>query len=139
MRRTALALAAALLAASAAAAQQAQHVDASSGVVSNAIATATLPADQRQLWVTGLEITGEGATAASCVAATLAGLQSATGNLSYAVCAPAGITTAITPVIIQFAPPRPAKTNTAVVLTVPALGAGNTGLVANLHGFYQNQ
>lgn len=138
IRHAALALA--LLAAPAAAQQSRQDVDASSGSVANAVATATLPADPRQLWVTGFEVDGNSATAASCVTLTLTGLASVTGSgvLSYAVCSSQG-TSEISPSYVLFVPPRPAKSNTAVVLSLPALGTGSTSATVNLHGYYQNQ
>lgn len=115
--------------------QNSTPVAASSGNVANAAAVATMPAVAGKTnYVTGIEITGGGATAASLSVATLAGLSG--GTLSYVVAAVIGATLGNLPICIEFDPPLPANdANTAVTLTVPALGAGNTNSVANIHGY----
>lgn len=107
----------------------------SSGNVANANAVATLAAVAGKTnYVTGIALTGGGATAASIVSATLAGLISGTQTFSYGVVA--GATTANNALEINFDPPIPASAaNTAIVLTLPALGAGNTNAVANIRGY----
>ena len=110
-------------------------VSASSGNVANAAAAATLPAVAgKTTYVTGFEITGAGATAAAVVLATLTGLTG--GTATYVVVAPAGATTSITPLVVQFPAPIPASSvNAAITLTLPALGAGNTNAAVVAHGF----
>lgn len=107
----------------------------SSGVVANATATATLAGVVGKTnYCTGFEITGAGATAAAVVAATLTG--TAGGTLSYTVVFPAGATLPITPVVVHFDPPLKASaTNTAIAVSVPAAGAGNTHVTVNVHGY----
>lgn len=110
-------------------------VDAASGNGANAQITATLPAVVGKTnYVTGFEITGGGATAAALVVATLAGVLG--GTISYVFGVPAGATVACAPLIVEFLFPIPAAAlNTAIVLTLPALGAGSTNAAVSLHGF----
>ncbi len=110
------------------------NVAASSGVVAAAVATGTLPAVSGQTnAVSGFQITGLGATGATVVVATLTGVLG--GTQSYEVTVPAGVTTAISPVIVNFNPPLPATgTNVAISISVPSFGAGNTNAEANIQG-----
>lgn len=112
-------------------------VTSSSGNVAAASAVATLPGVAgKTTYITGFEITGGGATAASLVVATLAGIIS--GTASYVVAVPVGATLGITPLSVQFSQPIPASAaNTAIVLTLPSLGAGNTNAAVVAHGFQQ--
>jgi hypothetical protein len=108
---------------------------ASSGNVANASAVATFAAVASVLnYVTGFTITGGGATAASIVNATLVGLLGGTATYNFAV--PAGVTLGATPLLFTFPTPIPASAvNTALVLTLPALGAGNTNAAVSMYGF----
>lgn len=110
-------------------------IGASSGNVAAATATATLAAAAtKTTYITGFEITGGGATAASVVTATVTGLLG--GAQSYSIAVPAGAALGITPLIVNFPTPFPASAvNTAIVVSVPSLGAGNTNAVANARGF----
>jgi hypothetical protein len=89
-------------------------------------------------WITGFEITGDGATAGSIIAVTLTGVIS--GTKTYFLTIPAGVGTAITPLIVEFpAPGIPASgVNTAITLNVPSFGAGNTNAAASLNGYQQS-
>lgn len=109
----------------------------SSGNVAAASAVATLPAAAaKTTYISGLSFTATGATAAASVTATVTGL--AAGTLSFTFTAPAGATLACTPLNISFTPPLPASAvNTAVVVTLPSLGAGNTNAVATAWGYQQ--
>jgi hypothetical protein len=109
-------------------------VSASSGNVANASAVATLAAVAAKTnYITGLTITAAGATAAGVVTATITGLLG--GTLSYTFAVPAGATLGATPLVLNFIPPHPASAvNTAIVATLPALGAGNTNAVVNVRG-----
>lgn len=113
---------------------------ASSGNVANAAAVATLPAipaapplGAGQWKVTGVEITAAGATGASVVTATVTGLLG--GTMSYTVAVPAGVTAAINPIAVPFNPPLDGIAGSAIVLTLPALGAGNTNAAVVIHGY----
>jgi hypothetical protein len=106
----------------------------SSGSVAAAPAVATLPAAPGKTnFVTGIEVTGAGATAASVVIVTITGLSN---TLHYILDVPAGAVAQLTPLIIPFSPPLPGSAvNTAVSVNVPSLGAGNTNAAAVIHGF----
>jgi len=107
-----------------------------SGVVSDAAAVATLAAGGAGVttYITGLIITGAGATAASVVDVTIAGVID--GTITLPVVIPAGVTTAITPLELTFPAPIPASAaNTAIVVTAPAFGSGNTDAAAAAFGF----
>lgn len=110
-------------------------VNAASGNVAAAVAAATLPAVAGKTnYVTGFEITAGGATAAALVAATLAGILG--GTATYIFAAPAGATVGAAPLIVTFRKPLPASAvNTAITISLPSLGAGNTNASVNIHGF----
>ena len=58
------------------------------------------------------------------------------GTLSYVFVAPTGATVAAAPLILAFHPPLAASAvNTAIVVTLPALGLGNTNAAVVAHGF----
>ena len=106
-----------------------------SGNVANAIATATLvSAASKTAWLTKVVVTGAGATAASVVSVTITGLVG--GTRTYTVTVPAGATTAIAPLILDFGDGIPASaTNTVITVSVPAFGAGNTNVSVNVEGY----
>lgn len=106
----------------------------SSGNVANAIASATLAAAaSKTTYIKGLTITPGGATVAGLVTATLVGL----GNtLSYTIGAPTGAGAAGAPFQVNFGDGLPASAaNTAIVLSLPALGAGNTNASVTVWGY----
>lgn len=109
-------------------------VSASSGNVANAIAAATLAASAGVTnYISGFEISGSGATAASVVTVTVTGLLGGTQSYTLAVVAGAALGNPM--LAVQFAPPFPASAvNTAITVSCPALGAGNTNNVANVRG-----
>ena len=109
-------------------------VAASSGNVANASAAASLAAAAGLTnFVTGIEITYAGATAAGVVLATITGLLGGTQTLVVPV--PAGATAPGQPLVLRFDPPHPASAaNVAITATLPALGAGNTNACVNIRG-----
>lgn len=111
------------------------QLSAASGNVANASAVATLAgAAGVTTYITGFVITAAGATAASVVNATVVGLVG--GTQTYTFVFPAGATVAATPLVVQFPKPVPASAvNTAIVVTLPAGGAGNTNAAVNATGF----
>lgn len=113
------------------------YTSGSSGNVANAAAVATLAAAAGlTTYISGFTVTGLGATAAGVVALTVAGLQG--GTLTYNVPVPAGATVGLTPLSVVFNPPLPASAvNTAIVVTLPALGAGNTNAAVVATGYQQ--
>jgi hypothetical protein len=103
-----------------------------SGTGNNATATATINAVAGQsIWLAGLLISGEGATAAAGVTATLTGLVGGTVNIAVGVPSGAGNLSQLA----TFDPPLQGLPNTAIVLTVPAFGAGSNIQGAMLWGW----
>lgn len=107
----------------------------SSGNVAAASAVATLAGAAGQTtYLSGLLISGAGATAASVVTATVTGLVG--GTMSITVSVPAGAAVGLTPLYLDFNPPIPASAaNTAIVLTLPSLGTGNTNASVSAWGY----
>lgn len=107
----------------------------SSAVVAAAAAVATLPGvAAKTTYISGFTITGLGATAAVGVTAVVSGTIS--GSLNYVIAVPAGVTAGIAPLVVQLPRPIPASAvNTAIVVTVPSFGAGNTSAAVSAHGF----
>lgn len=110
---------------------------AGSGNVANASAAATLTGTATTtVYITGFEVTGAGATGASVVAVTVAGLLG--GSRIYNLVIPAGAAVSIQPLFVTYFPPLPASAiNTALSVTVAAAGAGNTNMAVVAHGFYR--
>lgn len=111
---------------------------ASSGNVAGATATATLaaPSNGQTMFLTGIEVTGAGATAASVITGTIAGLLG--GTISFNLAIPAGVTTGIAPLIVEFDTPLAASgPNAAIAVSFPSFGAGNTNACVNAHGYQQ--
>lgn len=112
-------------------------IAAASGNVANASAVATLPGvAAKTTYINGFEMTGAGATAGSIVNATITGLVG--GTLTYTFVVPTGATVGAVPLIVTFPQPLPASAvNTAIVVTLPALGTGNTNAAVVAHGYQQ--
>lgn len=108
---------------------------ASSGNVANVAAVATLPAAAgKTTYITGFQLTAGGATVGSVVNATVTGLNG--GTLTYTFGFPVGAVVAGQPVNVTFPNPIPASAvNTAIVVTLPAGGGGNTNAAANAQGY----
>lgn len=112
-------------------------VAAHSAVAANAVASAPLAAAAAKFtYLTSIQIFGTGATATSVVLATITGLLG--GTLTIPVVVPAGINLAVTPILLNFDTPlRSSAVNTAIVVTLPALGLGNIRATVNAQGFQQ--
>lgn len=97
--------------------------------------TATLAAaSERRTFITGFMVDGLGATAAAVIDVTVTGVLG--GTITRKVNVPAGVTTAITPLVVEFNRPLPASAdNTAIVVNVPSFGAGNTQALVSARGF----
>jgi hypothetical protein len=110
-------------------------LNSSSGNVAAAAATATLAALAAKFtYLTQLDFTGAGATAASVVTGTITGLLG--GTRSFTIAVPAGVAVGITPLALNFIPPlQGSAVNTAIVVSVPSLGVGNTNATLNAQGF----
>lgn len=110
-------------------------ITAASGKVAAATAEATLPAVAgKTTFISGFSITGSGATDGLPVIVTVTGTIS--GTLSYIYVAAAGVLVANTPLHVRFNPPIPGSAvNTAIVVSCPTLGAGNTHNSAVASGY----
>ena len=109
-----------------------------SAVTANVEANPTFPAVAGKTnYISGLSITGGGATAAALITANLQGIiNNGIANASWILAVPAGVTLGIEPIVVTFDPPLPATAaNLLVGLTVPAFGAGNTKVAAAIWGF----
>ena len=109
----------------------------SSGNVANASAAATLPAVAgKTTYITGFTATAAGATAASVAELTVGGLGGGTQTFIFVF--PAGVTVQATTLNVKFEPPLPASAaDTAIVVTLPAGGSGNTNAAVVATGFQQ--
>jgi hypothetical protein len=107
-----------------------------SGNVANASAVATLTGTATTtVYISGFTCTPGGSTAAALVDLAVTGTLG--GTLTYTANTPAGATLLGTPVNVLFNPPYPASAvNTPIVVTMPALGAGNTKAACVATGFY---
>lgn len=110
-------------------------ITSASGNVANATAAATLAgAASKTTYITGFVCSSSGSTAGSAVTVTVTGTIS--GTLSFTFVAPTGALTAAAPLNVQFASPIPASTtNTAIVVSMPALGTGNTNATTVATGY----
>jgi len=107
----------------------------SSGNVANAQAVATLPAAAgKTTWITGFQCTASGATAALPVVVTVTGTISS--NMSFIFSFVTGALLGSPMLAIAFPQPIPASAvNTAIVVTLPAGGLGNTNATVTAQGF----
>lgn len=101
----------------------------------DAAMTGTLAAvhAERRNFLAGFCLTGAGATGASIIEVATTGL---TTNLKFKVVIPAGATVALSPLLVTFNPALPASAdNTAITVTVPSFGAGNTAAALSTWGY----
>lgn len=110
-------------------------VTAASGNVAAGVASATLPAAAgKTTYLSGYLVTGGGATLGSLVNGTITGLLGGTHTFNIPV--NAGVLLGNTPLFVDYNPPVPASAvNTAVVVSVPSLGAGNTNSAVSAWGY----
>lgn len=107
----------------------------SSSFAAASINTATLAATPFQFtYISGFTITGSGATAGNNIVATINGVAGA--PLNYVVAVPTGVTTGMLPIMITFGIPlQSTAVNTAITVTVPSFGTGNTHAAVTATGF----
>lgn len=109
-------------------------VGASATGAAAAISATLAAAAGKTTHITGFEVTGAGATAASVVTVTVSGLLG--GTQSYKVAVPAGANAGVTPLVVSIPGGFPASApNTAIVVDVPSFGAGNTHAAVAARGF----
>jgi hypothetical protein len=105
----------------------------------NAQVVATLAAAAGKTnYLEGFDIGGGGATAASVIEVVVAGL--AGGSIKFEVPIAAGVTAGAIPLTgvysVRFPSPIPASgLNTAITVTVPAMGSGNTNAHVTAYGY----
>lgn len=106
-----------------------------SGSVANATAAATLAGTSgKTTHITGFTVSGSGATLGLPVIVTVT--NTIGGTLSYVYSAVAGILLANQMMNITFPYPIPASaTNTAIVVSCPALGLGNANNAVVAYGY----
>jgi hypothetical protein len=111
-------------------------ITASSGNVAAASGVATIPAvANKTAWITGFMVTSAGSTGAAVVTPTITGIVG--GTMTFVYTSVAGVTLGNAPLIVPLPIPVPATAvNTAIVVTVPSLGAGNTNSAVTAFGFY---
>lgn len=115
--------------------EDARPLTASSGNVANATAAATLtcPASRTML-ISGFVVTGSGATAGAVVSVTVTGVTGGTMTFTYTAATGAAVTN--TPLVVNFPFAIPASAmNTNIVVSCPALGAGNTNNSVVAYGY----
>jgi hypothetical protein len=107
----------------------------SSGNVAASSAVATLAAAASKFtYISGFQATGSGATLGSCVNVTITGVVG--GTMTYTFCAAAGVLISDAPLIVPFNPPlQSSSVNTAIVVTMPSLGTGNTNAAVSAQGY----
>lgn len=112
-------------------------VTSSSGNVAAANAVATLAAAVgKTTFICGFTLTSAGSTGAAVVSPTVVGTSG--GTMTHTYTSVAGATLANAPLQQNFSPCVPASAvNTAIVVTLPSLGAGNTNATAVAWGFQQ--
>lgn len=110
-------------------------VQASSGNVAAAIASASLPAvSAKTNYLASFDITGSGATLGSAVTVTVTGVLGGTKSYTFGVVA--GVLLPCPELKRAFNPPlQGSAANIAIVVSCPSLGTGNTNACANIEGF----
>lgn len=109
-----------------------QLMDSANGAA-GAIASTLAAGAAERTYITGFQVTGAGATAASVIEVSITGLAD---TQLYKMVIPAGATVGVTPLVVTFGRPVPASAdNTAIVVNVPSFGAGNTAAAVAAQGF----
>lgn len=109
---------------------------ANSGTGANAQITINLAATAgKTTYLTGLQITATGATAAGVVQPTVY-LAGSNTTLYFVFAVPAGVNTSAQPLILTFPNPISAGgANSVIQIILPALGSGNTNAAVSAQGY----
>lgn len=110
-------------------------LSASSGNVAAATATATLAATPgRTTYICGFTVTAGGSTAAATVNVTVTNTPG--GTLTYNYSTSTGVDAPSAPLPVVYSPCVPASAqNTAIVVSMPTLGAANAHAAINASGY----
>jgi len=112
----------------------ATQLAASQAGAASALGATLLNAAGKTTYITGFQVTGAGATAASVITVQIQNVVS--GPMSYKMAIPAGATVGVTPLIVTFPQPLAASgVNVAIAVSVPSFGAGNTDAAVSAQGF----
>lgn len=114
---------------------QGVQITATSGNVAAGVAAASLAAATGKVtYICGFSITSAGSTGAAVVSPTVSGIV--TGTMTFTYSSVAGATLANAPLVVPFRDCISAATpNTAIVVSMPSLGAGNTNTTVNAWGY----
>lgn len=111
--------------------------DSAASAAAAGVAATLAGAVGKTTFISGFVVTGAGATGASVVEVTVTGVAGV-GTLRFKLAVPAGAAVGLTPLVVTFNEPLAANApNTAIVVTVPSLGAGNTAVAVAAWGFQQ--
>lgn len=121
------------------AAASAQQLSVSSGDVANATATATIPSAMGHgTFIFGFDVTSTGATASGVVVCTVSGLLG--GTISYVYAVVEGVKKANEILNIRYSSSsaslglQASDLNVPIVVSCPALGAGNAHMIVTAYG-----
>lgn len=111
------------------------QITASSGNVAAGVAAASLAAATGKVtYICGFSITSSGSTGAAVVNPTVSGIV--TGTMTFTYSSVAGATLANPSLIVPFRDCISASApNTAIVVSMPSLGAGNTNATVSAWGY----
>jgi hypothetical protein len=114
----------------------AQTIQQSTASGTNASIQGIIPAAAgKWSYLTGFVVSGLGATAAGTINVSVTGILQ---TMTIVVTIPAGVALAISPLVVFLPIPlRSSAVNTAIVVTVPAFGAGNTAEYVWAGGYQQ--
>lgn len=110
-------------------------VRAASGNVTNNTASAALPAVAAKTnYLTGFIVTASGASSGLIVNGTITGLLGGTYTFTFGF--PAGVLVMAVPLVVMLDTPMPASAvNTAITISLPAGGTGNTNAAVEIQGY----
>lgn len=110
-------------------------ITASSGNVAAGVATASLAAATGKVtYICGFAITSAGSTGAAVVSPTVT--NTVTGTMTFTYASVAGVTLGNQPLVVHFNPCISANApNTAIAVSLPSLGAGNTNASVSAWGY----
>jgi hypothetical protein len=111
-------------------------VAASQNGATGAVSATLAAAASRLTHISGFEVTFSNPTAATTITITVTNVVGGPLNDTQQLLAAGAAVPPPSPLVVKFIPPIPASAlNTAIVVNVPALGAGASGVSVTAHGF----